>query len=35
MSHAPPSRIGALASVALALAVLNILLAHGNAWPTL
>ena len=35
MSHAPQSRIGALASVALGLGVLNLLLAHGNAWPTL
>ena len=35
MSRAPQTRIGALASVALALGVLNLLLAHGNAWPTL
>ncbi len=35
MSHTPPSRIGSLAAVALALCVLNLLLAHGNAWPTL
>ena len=35
MSHAPPSRIGSIAGIALALCVLNLLLAHGNAWPTL
>jgi hypothetical protein len=35
MSHASPSRAGSLARVALALGVLNALLAHGNAWPSL
>lgn len=35
MSHAPQSRTGSLARVALALCVLNGLLAHGNAWPSL
>lgn len=35
MNPAPRSRLGPLAGVALALGVLNLLLAHGNAWPTL
>lgn len=35
MSHAPQPRTGALTRVAFALCVLNALLAHGNAWPSL
>lgn len=35
MSPAPRSRLDSLAGVAFALCVLNVLLAHGNAWPTL
>ena len=35
MSQAARPAVGSLASVALALCVLNLLLAHGNAWPTI